>query len=72
MGFLDPPLAYVWGEPIKASNRQAGPFHARGASQVRQQKPVDDKYLDEASLLRIRMLLCWLRPKLPAVGHIRS
>ncbi|CAE7484052.1 DGAT2L6 [Symbiodinium pilosum] len=31
MGFLDPPLAYVWGEPIK----------------VRQQKPVDDKYLDE-------------------------
>ncbi|CAK9083124.1 Diacylglycerol O-acyltransferase 2B (Diglyceride acyltransferase 2B) (MrDGAT2B) [Durusdinium trenchii] len=31
MGFLDPPLGFVWGQPIK----------------VRQQKPVDEKYLDE-------------------------
>eukprot|EP00415_Alexandrium_ostenfeldii_P001917 UN1917 len=31
MGFLQPPLGYVWGEPIK----------------VKQQKPVDEKYLDE-------------------------
>ena len=32
MGFLEPSLGFVWGEPIK----------------VRQQKPVDEKYLDEA------------------------
>merc|ERR1712224_53000 len=31
LGFLGVPLGYVWGEPIK----------------VKQQKPVDDKYLDE-------------------------
>lgn len=31
MGFLEPSLGFVWGEPIK----------------VRQQKPVDEKYLDE-------------------------
>uniref|UniRef100_A0A7S4PUE8 Acyltransferase n=1 Tax=Alexandrium monilatum TaxID=311494 RepID=A0A7S4PUE8_9DINO len=31
MGFLQPPLGYVWGEPIK----------------VKQQKPVEEKYLDE-------------------------
>ena len=32
MGFLELSLGFVWGEPIK----------------VRQQKPVDGKYLDEA------------------------
>ena len=32
IGFLEPSLGFVWGEPIK----------------VRQQKPVDEKYLDEA------------------------
>merc|ERR1719171_1034057 len=31
LGFLGVPLGYVWGEPIK----------------VKQQKPVDDQYLDE-------------------------
>eukprot|EP00435_Cladocopium_sp_Y103_P034990 s4052_g9.t1 len=31
MGFLEPSLGFVWGEPIK----------------VKQQKPVDEKYLDE-------------------------
>merc|ERR1712224_478651 len=31
LGFLGVPLGYVWGEPIK----------------VNQQRPVDDKYLDE-------------------------
>jgi hypothetical protein len=31
MGFLEPSLGFVWGEPIK----------------VRQQKPVDEKYLDD-------------------------
>lgn len=31
MGFLDPPLGYVWGESIK----------------VTQQKPVDETYLNE-------------------------
>ncbi|CAJ1364192.1 unnamed protein product [Effrenium voratum] len=31
MGFLDPPLGFVWGQPIK----------------VKQQKPVDEKYLDQ-------------------------
>ena len=32
LGLMEPSLGFVWGEPIK----------------VRQQKPVDEKYLDEA------------------------
>ena len=48
MGFLDPPLGYVWGEPIKVSKPEnSRPLFSSATEKVTQQKPVDETYLNE-------------------------